>query len=135
MAAGIVPDEHDLAEREFLIFRIVDGRKVEIEHSMLRVEDFDIAGDRLLRALQGNGIDPADFGGYFLSEGILRGDAEKLAGRTIEKHNFPFGINDDEAFLQGLEHIFQKALLLDQTRDDLVNFFWFHPIQAGDELF
>ena len=43
MGAGGVADQHHLAEGEFEIFRVVDGGEVEIESTVLRVEDLDIA--------------------------------------------------------------------------------------------
>lgn len=61
VAAGVVADEHDVAEGKFLVFRVVDGREVEIEHAVLGVEDFDVAGDGLLRAIRGNALDAMDF--------------------------------------------------------------------------
>lgn len=53
----------------------------------------------------------------------------------VEEEDFSFGIDDDEAFLEGFEDVFEEAFFLDESGDDLLDFAGFDAIEASDEFF
>ena len=80
-------------------------------------------------------IQPADLRGQRLAGRLLRIQPEKPAGRLVDEIDHAVRIQQDHAFLQRLEDLFQKPLLADQPGDDLLDLAVLDAIQPGDEFF
>lgn len=118
-----------------MVLGVVDGCEVEIELSVLGVEDLDVAGDGQCRAVEGNAVDAADFVGDALTEGFGSVQSEEVASGSVEEHDFSPGIQDNEAFLQRFENVLQEALFLDQAGDDLLDLSRLNTVEARHEFF
>ena len=124
-----------MAQGQFLVLRVVDGGEVEIQQAVLGVENLDVPRDRLIGCAQGDILDAAYLRRDFLSQRVRGIEPEELAGGVVQEHDLAVRIEDDEAFLQRLEDIFQEALFLDQPGHDLLDLARLNAIDPGHELF
>lgn len=72
--------------------------------------------------------------GEFLAHDLFRFQAEESAGGAIDVGDLAFGIEQDDAFLEGLKDFFEKTLVLEQVEHDMLEFARFQAIHAFDKL-
>lgn len=127
---GDVADEHDEAERNF----IIDGGDGEIEVAIFGIDDFEVAADDGTRLEELRPVETAHASGEFLTDDLLSLEAEESAGCAVDVGDLALGIEQDDAFLQGLEDFFQETLVFEQVQHHVLELARLQAIHAFDEL-
>lgn len=127
---GDVTDQHDEAERDF----VVDGGDGEVEVAIFGINDLQVAADHRAGLQQFGPVQAAHALGEFLTHDLLGFQAEESAGGAVDVGDLAFGIEQDDAFLESLKDFLEEALVLEQIEHDVLEFARFQAIHAFDKL-
>ena len=112
-----------------------DGREVEVEEAVVGVEDFEVAADGLAAgADEAFPIEAADEGVEVAADGGFLIESEESAGGAVDEGDGAVGVEEEDAFLEGLEDAFEEALLAEEAIDEGLDLPGFEAVEAGDEF-
>src|SRR5438874_5086780 len=96
---------------------------VEVEETIRRIENFEIARDRPAASGQRMPIQTTHPLVELLADRVLGVQSEKFTGALVHVSDFAAGIGHNDPFLDGVEDGFEESFFLRQSQQIILNIF------------
>ena len=108
---------------------------VEIDEAVGRIEDFHVATERPAALSERAPVQASNAFAQLFADGIGPIQAEQFTGGIVQVSDSTARIGDDDSFLDGVKNGFEKAFLLGQAQEIILDIFRADPAEPTDKLF